>query len=106
MTWVNLFSLEQRCLRGELILAYDIFRGRLDYPHTEFFEIIAERNLRGHDFKICHRSFHLLRRKAAFSVRRPGPCTTLPDGIVNALTFAAFMRLLNVAWPSLFSGRR
>ncbi len=44
---LNLFSLERRRLRGDLILAYNIFHGRLDFPHTEFFEAPAERNLRG-----------------------------------------------------------
>ncbi len=48
--------------RGDLILAYNIFHGRLDFPHAEFFEAPAERNLRGHDFKMRHRNFRLLRR--------------------------------------------
>ncbi len=44
---------------------HNIFHGRLDFPQAEFFEATVERNLRGHDFKIRHRSFRLLRRKAA-----------------------------------------
>ncbi len=47
----NLFSLEWRRLHGDLILAYSIFHGRLDFPHAEFFEAPAVGNLRGHDFK-------------------------------------------------------
>ncbi len=66
---LNLFSLERRCLREDLILVYNIFHGRLDFQHAEYFEAPAERNLRGHYFKIRHRSFQLLRRKAAYSVR-------------------------------------
>ncbi len=64
---LNFFSLERRRLRGDLISAYNIFHGRLDFPPAEFLEAPAKRNLRRHDFKIRHRSFRLLRRKAAYS---------------------------------------
>ncbi len=68
---LNIFSLERRRLRGELILAYNIFHGRLDLPHVEIFEAPAELDLRGHDFKLRHRSFRILQRKASFSGRLP-----------------------------------
>ncbi len=66
---LNLFSLEQRRLLGDLILGYYILHGRLDFSQVEFLEAPAERNLQGHNFKIRHRSFRLHRRKAAYSVR-------------------------------------
>ncbi len=69
----NLSSLERRRLREDLIPAYNIFHGRLDFPQEEFFEASAERNLRRHNFKIRHRSLRLFRRKADYSVRLPGP---------------------------------
>ncbi len=100
-----LFSFERRRLRGDLILAYNIFHGRLDFPHAEFFEAPAGRNLRGHDFKIRHRSFRLLRRKAAYSVRLSAPWNSLPEHIVNAPSLGTFKRSLDVAWPSLFPNR-
>ncbi len=62
---LNLFPLERRRLRGDLIPAYNIFHGRLDFPQAKFLEASADRNLRGHDFTIHHRSFRLLPRKAA-----------------------------------------
>ncbi len=47
---LNHFSLDRSCLHRDLILDYNIFHGRLDFPQSEFFEAQAERNLRGHDF--------------------------------------------------------
>ncbi len=66
---LTIFSLERHWLRGGLILAYNIFHGRIDLPQAELVEAPAEQDRRGHDFKLRYRSFRLLRRKAAFSVR-------------------------------------
>ncbi len=67
----NTFSLDCRRFRRDLTLANNIFHGRLDLPQAEFFEAPAERDLRGHDYKLRHHSFRLLRRKADFSVGPP-----------------------------------
>ncbi len=99
---LNIFSLERRRLHGELILAYNILHGRLDLPQAEFFEAPADRALRGHNFKLRQRSFRLLRRKAAFSVRIPISSIKLPMDIVNSPRLDTFMRLLDSAWFSLF----
>ena len=99
---LNIFSLERRRLRGDLILAYNICHGRLDLPHAEFFETPAERDLRGHGFKLRHRRFRLRRRRAAFSVRLPPSWNKLPTAMVTAPTLDSFKRLLDMAWPSLF----
>ncbi len=39
---LNIFSLERRRPRGDFILAYNIFHGRLDLPQAEFSEAPAE----------------------------------------------------------------
>ncbi len=101
-----LFPFQRRRLHGDIILAYNIYHGRLDFPQAEIFEAPAEWNLRVYDFKIRHRIFRLLRRKATYSVSLPGPWNSLPDHIVNAPSLGAFNRSLDVAWPSLFPDRR
>ncbi len=75
---LNIFSLERRRLRGDLTLAYNIFHGRLDLPQAEFFAAPAERDLRGHDFQLRHRSFRLPRQTALISVCLPISWNTLP----------------------------
>ncbi len=99
---LNIFSLERHRLRKDPIWAYNIFQGRLDLPQAEFFEAPAERDLLGHDFKLRHRSFRLLRRKAAFSVRLSISWNKLPMEMVNAPTLNTFKRLLDLALFSLF----
>ncbi len=82
-------------LRGDLILAYSIFHGRLNLPQAEFFEAPAERDLREHDFRLRHCSFHSHRRKAALSVRLSILKNKLPIGMINSSTLDAFKRLLD-----------
>ncbi len=38
---LNLYSLERRRLRRDLILAYNIFHGRLNFPQAEFSEALC-----------------------------------------------------------------
>ncbi len=66
------------------------------------FEVPSERDLRRHDFKLRHRTFRLLRRKAAFSVRLPISWNKLPMEMINVPTLDTFKLLLDLAWPSLF----
>ncbi len=66
---LNLCALEIRSRWADLILAYGIFHGRYDLPHDIFFTLPSCSHLRGHDLKLSHRSFNLVRRKAAFSVQ-------------------------------------
>ncbi len=48
-------------------------------------------------FKLRHRSFILLRRKAAFPVRLPISWNKIPMVMVNSPTLDTFKRLLDVA---------
>ncbi len=66
---LNLCSLEKRRRRADLILAHGIFHGGYDLPQDIFFTLPSSSEFRGHDLKLLHHSFHLARRKAAFSVQ-------------------------------------
>ncbi len=99
----NLFTIERRLLGGgDLILACNLFQGRLNAPLDENFEASAESNLRRHDFPLRHRRFRLAKRKAAFSVRLPKHRNTLTLEVVSAPSVEAFKRLLDCNWASIF----
>ncbi len=94
---LNIFSFEHRRLRGDLILACNIIHGHLDLQQAP-----VERDLRGHDFKLRHRSFRLLRRKAASSATLPNLWNKLPIEMIHDSTLDTFKRLFELAWSSLF----
>ncbi len=79
-----LYSLEKRRQRDDLILAFGIFHGSYDLPHDIFFTLPSCSHLRGHDLKLRHRSFHLARRKAAFSVWIVEPWNKLPPSVIDS----------------------
>ncbi len=99
---LNIFSLERRRLRGDHILAYNIFHGRLDLPRAECFEAPSVRDLRGHDFKLRHCSFQLLRKKADVSERIPIAPNIRPMEKVNSPTVDLFQRLVDFTGFSMF----
>ncbi len=59
------FFLWRRHLRRYLILSYNIFHSRVDFPQAEAFENPTEMNQRGHEFKKRRRRLRLLQRKEA-----------------------------------------
>ncbi len=99
---MNLFTIERRLLRGDLILAYNLFRDRLNAPLDESFDAPAERNLRKQNFQLGNRRFRLARRRAAFSVLLPNHWSRLPLEVVTAPTVKVFKRLLDSTWASIF----
>ncbi len=48
-----------------------------------------------------HRSFHLARRKAAFSVRIVEPLNKLPPFVINSPSVVVFKNRLDACWESI-----
>jgi len=92
---LRLFSMEHRLLRGDLILTYNLFLGRLDLPLEEFFEAPGNRNLRGHDFKVRPQKPRLQRRQHAYAVRTANPWNKLPKTVVDQPTLSSFKEELD-----------
>ncbi|BHF73034.1 hypothetical protein SprV_0401610800 [Sparganum proliferum] len=88
---LNLFPLNDRQLRGDLIQTYGIVRGRecaLDFD--EFFELAGTDRLRGHPFKLQRKLAHSDVRRNAFSHRVIGARNGLPDAVVLSETVESF----------------
>ncbi len=95
---LDIFSFERRRLRRGLILAYNIFHGRLDLPQAEFFEASSERDLRGPTSSCATAVVAYSRGK------QPSLCgiTPPPIEIINSPTLDTLKRLLDLAWLFLF----
>ncbi len=65
----NLFSLERRRLRADLIQAFKIFKIEVDLNPSEFFLRPPQTGLRGHTYRLLQEPSRLRRRSGAFPVR-------------------------------------
>ena len=99
---LNLFSLERRRLRGDLITTYNIFSGQMSIPLETFFTFPSRPNLRGHRWKVAQPAARLQRRRCCFSVRVCAPWSKLPDDVINSTSLTMFKARLDAAWPVLF----
>ena len=89
---LNLYPLDIRRLRGDLILTFRLFAQN---QVGNFFTLAGESSLRGHDKKIlkphCRASIHL----RSFAVRVIQPWNDLPLDIVSAVSLASFKTRLD-----------
>ncbi len=99
---LNIYSLEKRRRRADLILAHGIFHGKYDLQQNLFFTLPSCSHLRGHDLKLRHRSFNLARQIAAFSVRIVEPWSKLLPLVINSPSVVVFKNQLDACWESIF----
>jgi hypothetical protein len=99
---LNLFPLERRRRRGDLILCYCILTGKLDVPADLFFLPSRRAGLRREGFRLLQPVAHLDRRKFAFSSRVVTSWNRLPENVVNAASVDDFKKKLDACWDSIF----
>jgi len=99
---LELYSLERRRLRGDLIEMYTILTGKEDVNCQHFFQPARDcYGLRGHSLKIfVHRS-RLNCRKYFFSQRSVGEWNRLPQEVVDAPSVNAFKNRLDHFWTDV-----
>ena len=64
---LNMFSLQYRRMRGDMIEAYNIISGLKDVNSSQFFGRSSRNNLRGHSLKLYKEHFRKIIRKELFS---------------------------------------
>ncbi len=99
---LGLQTLEHRRFRGDLIVAFSIYKGRYDLPFEEFFSFATLSNLRGHSLKLLRGKFRLNRRGSAFAVRVVAAWNRLPQYVIDAPSVATFQQRLDGCWQTVF----
>uniref|UniRef100_A0A803JZP7 Reverse transcriptase domain-containing protein n=1 Tax=Xenopus tropicalis TaxID=8364 RepID=A0A803JZP7_XENTR len=92
---LGLFSLEKRCLRGDMITLYKYIRGDYRQMGDVLFSHKNNQRTRGHPYRLEERSFHLKQRRWFFTVRAVRLWNALPSDVVMADSVNAFKRGLD-----------
>jgi len=95
MRKLDLSSLEQRRIRGDLIEAYKIIQGKEGVQSDKFFTMARTNNLRGNGAKLYKRQVRLDIRKHFFSSRIVDEWNRLPDNVVSAENTKKFKERLD-----------
>ena len=102
LKYCNLFSLERRRLRGDLIVAFRIIRGPPEGPNRELLPACTFSSTRGHAFKLNKPRARLDIRKYSFRHRIVDPWNRLPEDVVSACSLESFKQKLDSVWSVVF----
>ena len=99
---LNLFSVQGRLLRSDLIMVWKIFNGKVAIAPDSLF-IMNSLPFRGHNLKIYKPRHNLEIRKRSFAHRVIDDWNSLPSSVVNSQSLTTFKRLLQLELgPRLF----
>ena len=91
LKFLNLYSIEDRLKRGDLILMYRIMTEDLDIKRGLMFPVLKTSTARGHHLKINHgKPSHLDVRRNFFSQRVIIPWNELPQHVVESCSIDSF----------------
>ena len=95
---MNLLSIQDRVLRGDMIETYKILTGKVDIKAEHFFEFSTEERTRGHSRKLKKKRASHLMRMMSFSNRVVSSWNKLPEEVVSAETTNKFKNGLDQHW--------
>ena len=87
---LDLFSVQGRLVRADLILCWKIFHGLSSISPDNIFSLDRRPGTRGHRFKIYHRFAFTEARKRFFAIRCVPLWNSLPDSVVAAPSLTSF----------------
>ena len=91
---LNLFSIQGRLLRHDIVKYWQIFHNRCAISPTDLFDSPLNPSTRGHQYKIAHVRTQLDLRKRFFSVRGIHVWNSLPDSLVSLQCPSSFKTAL------------
>ena len=97
---LDLYPLEQRRLRGDLIETYKILTGKENLDCEKFFEVAKSSNLRGNSRKLYKKRSNTLARQNFFSQRIVNFWNALPTTVVEAPSVNSFKSRLDRHWKT------
>ena len=92
---LNLYSIEGRLLRADLIKCWKIFNNECAVNAEDIFVLARGRPTRGHRFKISHSHCSLECRKRYFALRVVSTWNSLPDEVVGLNSLGGFKAALH-----------
>ena len=92
---LNLFSVQGRLVRADLIKYWKIFHGHSPIVPSDFFTMSPATNTRGHRFKLLKPHASLECRRRFFCVRGIDAWNSLPEEVVCATTIESFKKGLH-----------
>lgn len=98
---LNLFSLERRRVRGDLIQVFKMLNGSSRIPVDKFFKPRPAGNRRGHHLMFFKPQTRTSLRASSFEIRVINPWNALPSEIVSSPSLMIFKSRLDGAWASL-----
>ena len=102
LKFCDIFSLERRRLRGDLIEVFRILQGESNGSNSQMFQPCALPVTRGHERKLQKPRARLDLRKFGFSHRVIDPWNRLPNEVVCAPSLETFKARLDAAWEDVF----
>jgi hypothetical protein len=99
---LNLFSLERRRLRGDLITVFKVFNGEISLDPNDFFVPAIFPSTRGHQLKLFKPYVSTRRRAMCFSQRIVRNWNSLPPSILTAPNSNIFKTMLDKCWSDIF----
>lgn len=99
---LGLFSLSRRRLRGDLIEAFKIVKGKSGSLKDDLFQLLPGDRTRGHSLRLARTHSRLDVRKTFFSKRVVPYWNRLTEGIIQCDTVMAFKKALDIHWSELF----